>query len=49
MCDVLTLPVGESLRLFVMLCGDGQRVEEDEHDDPPVEEFGLHVHSAFTP
>lgn len=42
------MPAGGFLRLFVMFCGDGQCVQEDQHDHPPVEESRLHVHSAFT-
>ena len=47
-CNALTLPVGETLRLFVVFGCDGQRIEEDEHDHPPVEQFGLNINSAFT-
>lgn len=32
-----TLPVCQSFRLLVVFRGDGQCVEEDEHNDPPVE------------
>lgn len=45
----LTLPVCESLRLLVVFCCDGQRIEEDEHNHPPVEQFGLHIYPAFAP
>lgn len=43
----LTLPVGQSLGLLVVFCCYCQCVEHDENDDPPVEQLGLHVHSAF--
>jgi len=37
-----TQKVGEELWLSVMLCGDEHRVEEDEHNDEPVERLTLH-------
>lgn len=27
--------------------GDGQRIEEDQQDDPPVEQLGLHMHPTL--
>lgn len=47
MCNTLTLPVCESLRLLVMFRCNGQSVQENEHNHPPVEQPGLHIHSAF--
>lgn len=44
----LTLPICESLRLLVVFRCDGQCIEEDEHNHPPVEQSGLDINSAFT-
>lgn len=46
---VCTLNVSQPLRLLVMFRGDGQRVEEDQEDDQPVENLGFHGRSAFPP
>lgn len=44
-----TLKGGERLRLMVVLCCDGQRVEEDEEHHQPIEGLRFHVNQALHP
>lgn len=43
------MEVGERLGLLMMFCGDDQRVEENQQEDEPVEEFGFHPDTALPP